>query len=366
MSLVKKMKSLTHPIPWAGPCGDGLQGGVTQSMIGCYLCCKERFRILTIEGLKPHPRFSAPLDFGNMWHACEEALASGGNCDQALEKCVNEMMAQYPRDVEHILHWCSVAQELFPVYVDYWSEHSDVQNRTPLMAEQVFDVPYTLPSGRIVRLRGKWDSVDLVNGGPNAGIWNQDNKTKSSIDRAKITRQLTFDLQMMLYQVALEEYQKEKGDDDNKLSALHAPIRGIRYNVVRRSAHKTAASMMKKVGEDMGAGRSNEWFARLNISVSADDLRKFKQECLNPILENLCDDQEWWVFCKLMSKDIWDGKNRHKLYPEHFPRHFRYPFGVYNSVLEGGFGDVDSYMEDGGTAGLIHVTDLFPELSNEG
>lgn len=369
MSLVKKLKTVEHPIPWAGPSGEGSSGGVTQSMLGRYLCCKERFRILVIEGLKPHARFSAPLDFGSMWHSCEEALASGMEYDQKLEECVNGMMAQYPRDVENILHWCSVAQELFPVYADYWSEHPDMQSRIPLLAEQVFDVPYTLPSGRIVRLRGKWDSVDLVTEGVNAGIWNQDNKTKSSIDRPKIMRQLTFDLQMMTYLVALTQ---DTGVNQLEAVKEDTPIKGIRYNVVRRSAHKTASSMMKKVHEDIRDGRANEWFDRLNVVISPADTKRFKQECLDPVLENLCDDFEWWADCKSEAEAgvgwspniLWNGERRHLRFSHHYPRHFRFPFGVYHSVLEGGFGDVDAYMEDGSEAGLQRVTNLFPELQD--
>lgn len=390
MSLVEKLKTVEHPTPWAGPSGDGLNGGVTQSMLGRYLCCKERFRILVIEGLKPHPRFSAPLDFGTMWHACEEALAGAPGdrhpkkphesyyWEVKLEECVNGMMAQYPRDIENILHWCSVAQELFPVYVDHWSEHPDVQNRTPLLAEQVFDVPYTLPSGRTVRLRGKWDSVDLVEDpAPNimpsrsSSIWLQENKTKSGIDRFKITRQLTFDLQTMVYLIALEERLSNDTAHDSLLGKDYGPYaKGVRYNVVRRSAHKTATSMVKKVSEDVEAGRSNEWFDRFNVTVSTGDVKKFKVECLDPVLENLCDDFEWWEWCCDMRRagvgnlNPFDTSMRHTEFHEHCPRHFRMPFGVYSSLTEGGFGDVDGFLEDGNMAGLTHVTDLFPELSN--
>lgn len=372
VSLVKKLRTVEHPLPWAGPSGEGSSGGVTQSMLGRYLCCKERFRILVIEGLKPRPRFSAPMDFGNLWHSCEEALASGNDYTTGLENTLNKMLAQYPRDVENVLHWGSVAQELFPVYADYWSEHPDVRNRTPLLSEQVFDVSYTLPSGRVVRLRGKWDSEDLVNDGKTCDLWLQENKTKSSIDRPKIMRQLTFDLQTMLYLIALGQDTGIEALEKVKEALGTRETRGVRYNVVRRSAHKTAASMMKKVKEDMDCGRSNEWFDRFNVHVSAQDIKKFKQECLDPVLENLLDDYEWWADCKSETDAgvgwspaiLWNGERRHLRFSHHLPRHFRFPFGVYHSVLEGGFGDVDAYMEDGSEAGLQRVTNLFPELQD--
>jgi hypothetical protein len=361
MGVLKKLKSGSdHQIPWAGPCGEGDNGGVTQSMLGRYLSCKERFRILVIEGLKPHPRFSAPMDFGTMWHACEEALAMGEKDHFArLERCVNRMMVWFPRDIESLLHWCSVAQELFPVYAEYWAEHPDVQSRTPILAEKVFDVPYTLPSGRVVRLRGKWDSVDLIGeGGVNKpGIYLQEDKTKSSIDRAKITRQLSFDLQTMVYLIALEA---PEGLAVYATNGRH-PIRGIRYNVVRRSAHKTTTSMMKKVREDMDEARVNEWFDRLIVEVFPADIAKFKKECLDPVLENLCDDYEWWSRCRAYGP--YDDMTRARLFPDHLGRHFRMPYRGYDPLSEGGFGDVDAYMQDGSEVGLQRVSNLFPELT---
>ena len=70
-----------------------------------------------------------------------------------------------------------------------------------MLQEQVCDVPYNLPSGRVVRLRGKFDSVDLIDG----GIYLQENKTKGDIDKIQVERQLSFDLQTLMYSVALHK-----------------------------------------------------------------------------------------------------------------------------------------------------------------
>lgn len=367
---------------WAGPCGDGPLGGVTQSMLGRYLSCPERFRIYAVEGLQVADSFSAPLEFGNMWHVCEEmhansvgdGLREDNQCwERSLYAYCIKLYNQHPMNRDKVDHWYSMCKAMFPLYVKHWSEHDDMKQRVPLMSEQVFDVPYKLPSGRVVRLRGKFDSVDLVEGGPNAGVWLMENKTKSGIDKQKLQRQLTFDLQTLTYIIALDEARTtmdfELGGGKDELLEK-TPIRGVRYNVVRRSAHKSVESMLKKLTEDTEAGRVEEWFARWNVEVTERDIAKFKQQCLDPVLENLCDDYEWWHYVKTRTPEqsAFDDYEHRCMaqgeFKHHYKRHFRLPYGIYSPVHEGGFGDVDAYMDTGSTAGLRRAETLFPELQS--
>lgn len=360
---------------WAGPGGAGSQGGITQSMLGRYLGCKERFRLMVVEGLKPKPKFSAAMDFGNMWHACEEAHAAGKPFDRPLEAHVRALMARFPLQQTEIAEWWAKCSVLFQVYADHWAMHPDMIHRKPLMQEQLFDVPYTLPSGRVVRLRGKMDSVDVVQemkGKFRVGeraAWLQENKSKSGIDAAKITRQLNFDLQTMLYLVALDEMKQWVVEVRNPLDDLSKlPIKGVRYNVVKRSTHKTPESMLKKIDDDRKAGRIGEWFLRLNVEVSQADMERFKRECLDPVLENLLDDWEWWAVCKNGDQDVFDMdlqmayRHSREQASSQIPRHFRYPFGIYNPLSEGAEAELDAFIATGDERGLIRTDDLFPEL----
>lgn len=357
-SLKDKIKTKKPPQPkgpaWKGPEVDG----VTQSLLGRFLGCRERFRVLTVEGLQPAPQFNPRLEFGNMWHVCEESLAiitepggrpynPAGWCPAisgALKDYSQALCRQYPMQQEQVIDWYEKTKALFPLYIAHWAEHPDVKDRTPLLAEQVFDVPYRLPSGRTVRLRGKWDSVDLVGKGKNAGVWLQENKTKSSIDAGKIHRQLKFDLQTMLYLTALGH--------GEEIGSMPGSLKGVRYNVVRRSAHKSVESMLKKLEDDRAAGRIGEWFSRWNVEVTAGDIARFRRECLDPILEHLCD---WWWDMTGVGGPV-NGDYRGVT-------HWRHPFGVYNALDEGGFGDVDEYLDTGSTVGLQRVKNLFPELT---
>lgn len=337
---------------WKGPAGEGPNGGVTQSMLGRYLSCKERFRIGTVEGLKPVEGFNPRMEFGNMWHVCEEnfAVGTGRVWANKLGEYVADLAKKYPLQQDQVQHWRDMTLEMFPRYVEYWKDHPDVRNRKVLVHEEKFDVRLDLPSGRFVRLRGKWDQVDVPKVG-RGDLCLQDHKTKSTIDPAKLMRQLTFDLQMMTYAVSLTHGPEEYHD-----------LRRGRYNLIRRPAHKTIDSAMKKMDEDFRNNRRDEWFCRLEFPITPADVARFRRETLDPLLENLLDDYEWWVYCR--EKDIspfvyWD---RPALFPHHQPRHFRYPFGVYNPLEESGGTDLDSYMETGSEVGLRRVTDLFPEL----
>lgn len=367
-------KSVVRPkdrqLVWEGPAGQGPQGGVTQGLLGRYLACSERLRLLVVEGLKGADRFSAPMEFGSLWHSAEEALAGGKCIETHVSAYATRLMQKYPMDREEINHWYQKCLALFPVYVEHWSRHPDVIERTPLLQEQVFDVPHRLPSGRTVRLRGKWDSVDLIGKGKDAGIYLQENKSKSSVDSKRIQQQLTFDLQTLAYLIALKEWQGQ----GNRLAKVVSPnggivklpILGVRYNVVKRSAHKTSESMMKKVLEDQANGRIGEWFGRWKVEIEASDVIRFRRECLDPVLENLLDDFEWWADCHQNYGDVWDYRRRAKQFPHHQHRHFRLPFGVWNVTAEGGASEVDEYMRTGSVAGLVKTSELFPELKEGG
>ncbi len=383
-SAPKKAPRRTIPVPapdrdslWEGPAGTGPNGGVTYSLLCRWLTCPERFRLLAVEGWRAPERFVAPIEFGNMWHTCEERHAGIGtrpgiSWEEDLGSYVAALTTQFPFDREEIAQWYDKCRALFPLYVEHWSQHDHVVNRTPLLSEQAFDVPYKLPSGRTVRLRGKWDSVDLVDG----AVWLQENKTKSTIDTQKITRQMSWDLQTMIYVIALHtRYPSGIGIESEKkpgrMNGDPHPIKGVRYNVVRRSAHKggrgksAAQSMLDKFHEDRDAGRVGEWFARWEVEVSPEDMARFRDRCLDPLLERLC---LWW---DLKNGAPFDDCYRSPL--EQFTKaelidrmscalHYQHPFGVRNMLDEGGSTDLDEAVTTGSTVGLQRATTLFPEL----
>lgn len=364
---------------WKGPVEDG----ITFSMLTKFLTCRERFRVRYVEGWRPADRFSHRMEYGNMWHVCEEALAGHGNHDwhANLREYTNRLCNRYPMDRKQVAHWYNVCRVQFPLYVEHWSKHPDVTARTPLLQEQVFDVPYALPSGRTVRLRGKWDAVDLIGKGKAAGVYLQENKTKGDVDHEAIQRQLTFDLQTMMYLVALGTPKPghSGAGRDVKGWPYGVEVKGVWYNVVRRPLSGGKGTIVRhKPTKSNPSGESQEayydrlrgiiaeepghYFSRYKVEVSPADVTRFRRECLDPILEGLCD---WWEWLSMLRDYKHDdpfttpdeGNCGHNV-----GIHWRHPFGSVNTIDEYGASDVDEYVNTGSTVGLVRADRLFEEL----
>lgn len=359
---------------WSGPCDEGPNGGITFSMLSRFLSCRERFRVQFIEGIKPAERFNHRTDYGTMWHLCEEIHAGReGSWEIELHEHCSNLARKFPLQQEEIGHWYNVCKTQFPIYVEHWhwSKHPDVKKRTPLMQEQVFDVPYKLPSGRVVRLRGKFDSVDSIGG----GVWLQENKTRGDVDVQAIQRQLTFDLQTMLYLIALTSWYPMGIAEIGKPPSKRHPfsLKGVRYNVVRRPLsggkgtiirHKPTKtnpqgesweSYYERLG---GVIRENadHFFQRWNTEITSADIVRFQRECLSPILEALCN---WYA---VVTNDPIQGT---QFFQDclRFGHNWRHPHGSINTIDEYGSGDTDAYLDVKSMAGLRRVDRLFEELA---
>ncbi len=352
---------------WKGPSGEGPQGGVTFSLLSRFLNCRERFRLLVIEGLRSRDGFNHRIEYGSLWHAAEEAFASGGDPVESVKGYARRLCKRYPADVEQIQHWVRVCLIQFPIYLNYWSAHPDVIDRVNLLSEVAFDVLYTLPSGKVVRLRGKRDNVDLIGRGKDQKIYLQENKTKGDINPNQLRRQLTFDLQTMIYLIAL----KTEMDAGNPkwLSSpgwKDIPLGGIRYNVVRRPLAGGKYSIRQNKSESLGNFYSRLsglidsdpefFFMRWKVEIGGKDIEVFRSQCLDPILEQLCD---WWEY--MLARDaIIDSYS--DVWAFNKGIHWRHPYGIYNVLDEGGSTEYDEYLDHRSEIGLDRTTDLFPEL----
>ena len=357
----KKIVGSNDPI-WTGPSCDGPQGGITQSLLGKFMVCRERFRVHVIEGLRVDEGFNHNLEFGNMFHLCEETRVGGGDWLKALVKYCNKLMKEYPADRPTVDKWYECCKALYPHYLEYWRHAPQEKNRTPLLQEVSFRVPYDLPSGRMVWLRGKWDEVDLIGPKKSQAIWLGDHKTKGTIDFEEIAKQLLYDNQTMLYVIALETAIKKNTYGEWQ----DYPLKGIRYNIVRRPLsggkgtirpHKARgtkpAETMQHFYERLSAtieDNAEHFFHRFECEISRFDIKTYKEKTLNNILEQLCD---WWEW--ITSKE---GRKK----PFANPVHWRYPYGIFNPMDKGKRGAVDFYLENGSQVGLYKAKTLFPEL----
>jgi hypothetical protein len=348
-SVLDKLKNVKIPKRkplWQGPESDGPQGGITQSLLGGYLVCKERFRLVTVEGLMPQDEFSHALEYGNIWHLCEEVHAAGKDWKAELLNYGIDLRKKYPGDQVQIEKWFQVCKVQFPIYLKFWGKE---KKREELLQEVSFQVPYKLPSGRTVYLRGKWDSVYQEG----KGVWLKENKTKGTVDDERIQKQLTFDMQTMIYLVALK--------------SRYTNVRGVLYNVVRRplSGGKGSIRQHKPTKKNPNGESATDYYGRLTdiieeepedyfkrwkVAVSATDIKRFEEEFLQPCLEELCN---WWCLvsdARIHGADYWR------------PYNYRTPFGIWNPLFEGRTTNLDNYLETGDMLGLKRGTQLFPEL----
>lgn len=383
MNLNQKLKRASakaksrEPV-WKGPEVDG----ITVSLLSRFLCCRERFRLLVIEGLRPAPAFQHRMEYGQMWHVCEEAIAENATSEaefvndvrkkklpaykpspvsweEWLREYAEELCGEYRQQQEQVEHWYNVCKVQFPVYLDYWRKHSDEQHRERLLSEYVFKVPYELPSGRMVLLRGKWDSVCRIGESETAGIYLQENKTKGDIDEQMMKQQLAsgFELQTMFYLVALAQLGYEgRGPDGVRYNVVRRPLSGGKHSIRQLQPTKnnpqgeTAEAFYARLG-DLIASEPEWFFMRWRVEVSARDIIRFRQQCLDPVLEQLCD---WWDWVSKYAKGDPFSKAS--------SLHWRYPYGVYNVLQEGGMAEVDEYLNTGSELGLERTTELFKEL----
>lgn len=407
--ITDRLKKLGATLPetpkgpvWQGPSAKGPNGGITFSALSRFLVCRERFRITMIEGLKPEQTFQHRIEFGQCWHVCEEAFAAGTptrRWEIDLKEYCAGLCRKYPMQQEQIVHWMDVVKVTFPQYIDYWKKQKDVVQRTPILQERTFDVPYDLPSGRTVRLRGKWDAVDLIGKGKSAGVYLFETKTKGDVNEGQIKTQLSRDLQTMMYISALtqdtgidelEEVKQKVGVGKSPSEKSRSAIKGLRFNVIRRPLSGGKGSIVRRKGsKNVPAETREEYYGRLaeyireepetyffrwKTEISQGDVVKFRRQCLNPILEQLCD---WYEFISAMKgldtgpgnqfypfTEFENGTLGHETHGRKIKPwvHWIHPFGVRNVLDEGGSSDLDAYLESGSTIGLQRVDTLFSEL----
>ena len=359
---------------WKGPEVDG----ITQSMIGQWLVCRERFKILYIDGWKPQDRFNSNIEYGNMFHLCEEISRKESRDDKDLLESVlgsplqdpwriklneycQELVTKYPTQQEEIEKWYQVCKTQFPVYQEYWKGLKDTAKS--IYQEKVFDVPYELPSGRMVKLKGKWDGVSSKRG-RYAGIYLDEFKTKSNPDEQRLRQQLTFDLQTMFYLVSMSigEFRNKK-------------VKGVRYNIIRKPLsggkgtirpHKETKTRKAETKEefyhrlkvDYLEAEPEYWFQRWEVEVTEADINKFRNTFLDACLEQICCWYDWVTVTGMLKET--EGYNTPSTC-----MHYRTPYGIYNPLTEGGQGhELDYYLQTGSTAGLERMTTVFPELES--
>ena len=176
-------------------------------------------------------------------------------------------------------------------------------------------------------------------------------------------------------------------NDSDVVKMLGAyPLLGIRYNVVRRpfsggegsirphkakvvkeKIYKTKPNVpgytvpaetwehcVERLRDDYIAPNPEDWFFRWKVPIGAKDVKRFRDECLDPVLEQLC----WWydgiTEVPPSSYTDWECLIR--------SLNYRMPYGVYSPLMDGGETETDNFLATGSEVGLRSVDRLFEEL----
>lgn len=343
---------------WKGPYEDG----ITQSLLSKFLVCRERFRLLTIEGIKEIEQFDAGMEYGTLFHLAIEAYYSKHPWRPILKDYTQTLHTTYPLDAEDIDKWYALCNIQFPLYLDYIArkELSIPVPRRNIFQELEFNILYPLPTGRQIRLRGKLDSV--FTRGDSIKI--EEHKTKSYIDEQRIAETLHFNFQTLFYHTALRTMIQQ----GTLIIPRKMHVIGTQYNVIRRplsskypirqKKSETLEQFYDREGSNIKA-KPQEYFSTMNATITTDTVHTFQQQCLNPLLETLCD---WWDYMLQCNGQPF-GPDMDYVSPEyHDPVHYRTPWGIFNSMFGGFEGPYYDYLSKGHHGSIVTINSLFREL----
>lgn len=261
--------------------------GVTQSIIALFALCPQKAHYKMIEGLELKMKDRA-LEFGSFFHEALDKVYSQrmiGNPDdeevlQELYETTKERLedADVKDQQEFEINYgvCKVTLER---YFQKWAK--DKQNFIAI--EQVFEFPYRLRDGTVIAIKGKFDGVFRDKKGK---LWLFETKTKSQIDGNHIVQKMDFELQVMIYLMALKHVYGE------------TPV-GVLYNLIRRPQQRFSGTFqrkpegvvdfIKRVDADI-VSNMDKYFIRYPISVTQDAVETYKTTDLDYIIERL---YEW-------------------------------------------------------------------------
>ncbi len=271
------------------PFYDYKKDGITQSLLGTWLTCRQK-ALWQLEGwTKPH--VSMALTYGTIIHAVLEKVygqVQTGKLkkppelkliQQELKLVEKKWYVENPRpnkySIDNLYLSLLIAETTLPIYFDYW-RGEDYRSIRWHKLEQEFKIPYRLADGRSTFIRGKKDGVF---GNPSLKLF--ETKTKSIIEEDNLVDTLWFEMQVNIYLWAMRKVYKKVPS-------------GVLYNIIRRTGlrRKETESMpnyAKRVAEDIEK-RPDFYFIRMEVKVGIKEMDQFEKE-LEAMVTDFCD---WW------------------------------------------------------------------------
>lgn len=378
---------------WKGPYEDGL----TQSLIAKWINCPHRFWLYAICGAKEETGFNLPIVYGDAFHNALEAYAMGRNpatkAGERIKDTFHKEALAYPRETDKIGYWSKICYDQFLAYADVWAEEDATFDS--FMEEQSFCEEYTLPDGRKIKQRGKWDMGIVSKGDRTRTRYLKEHKIKGEIDAYNLTRTLAQNFQVMYYLPPLYAKMDREGSPRPQgvlYNVIQRPLAGRKHSIVQKKGRKVknkktgvlelkgaeTTSMFQSRLAGLYKQHPDDFFYRWKVSISEEEVERFRIETLDPLLTQMCN---WWDSIQGDPFDPWnkdstktvqgyepyahDG-NTHPTFLEPTrvpnPHHYRRPFGIFDKMAKGLTGDYQEYLTTGDKSSLRKITTVFPEL----
>jgi hypothetical protein len=340
--------------------------------------------------------FNVPLTVGDAFHNAIEAYALG----QISSRKAGEKIKEYfhretlknPSCTHTAGYWSRIAYDQFLAYCQVWAKED--ASFESLAEEQSFCFPYTLPSGRVIYRRGKIDGIIQTKNDGRKGTYLFEHKIKGEIDAKNLGETLAQNLQVMFYMPPAYQFCEERGlpkPDGVLYNVIQRPLSGRKHSIKQKKGRKvkdkkTGLTEIKgaETGEqyyqrlaEMYPKHPEDFFFRWRISISEEEVTRFNRECLDPMLEQMCD---WWDSIQGNPMDPWNTDSVKAVqgyepysqtdpYPTFLESvrvpnklHYRTPFGMFNKLAKGLVGDYQAYLTKGDKTSLQKITTVFPEL----
>ena len=117
---------------------------------------------------------------------------------------------------------------------------------------------------------------------------------------------------------------------------------------MRKKKGEDWETFLTRIGEHIKE-HQDEYFMRWEVNLTDEDLEKFKEQTLYPMLMDLV---RWWETVTSTEKTC-------------SPNHYLMPFGVFNPLCFGTGGPYFNYLATGSERELIEVENYFPELEED-
>lgn len=241
-----------------------LKDGVSQSLLGTWLTCREKAK-LTYQDLWTSQQTSNAITFGSLFHSSLEGFYKTGKYDiktllQKTKKETEEQRIWTIEDEENKVLNEGYLRILVPAYLEHYKEID--KGKKWFAIEKEFKNEW---NG--LTFRGKYDRAYKANG----ETWLLDTKTKSRLD-PNIQDRLGFDLQIMFY---VFNYWLEF-----KTIPTGFIYDQIKRPALRKGSQETLKHFMERVKEDV----DKEYFSRIRIPMTKTILEEWVKNQFSPMI----------------------------------------------------------------------------------